>query len=328
MNPKTISPAGYTTTLPPVEESPTTPSPTFGNADDLDLGPDDPGASFFCGIDWNEAISQCPHRCPSGESSQCPGEMTCYAFTPCLGIGKNRPDTKKPTWEPTQKSTPKPTIVPTTTQQYWNNQNENMPDNIPGKPAPTAKPVWWTPPPAPKPTYAPTGDQCRGMPCDYVGECRSKLGFCGEGIVYCNSASSWIPNCGGGGGIIKLDKEEEEEEYTTTGTKSPNTMPTRAPHTAWEAWVAKEENVDSDADTAAGEDQNLVAITDDETTEEANEDDVWSSWGGGGEGSSDNNSWGVDTSWWAVDRRSSSPKFGMIAMKVSVLAVLIAVALL
>jgi len=82
-----------------------TASPTKGN-NSQEFGPNDPRASFFCGESWNQAITECSYRCPSGESDQCPGKMSCYAGTPCYDVGVPTPPTKKPTWEPTNKPTP------------------------------------------------------------------------------------------------------------------------------------------------------------------------------------------------------------------------------
>jgi hypothetical protein len=79
----------------------TSSSPTYANVDDQTFAPDDPAGSFFCGVDWNQAITECPHRCPTGETTQCPDGMQCYAFTPCLSVGMNTPPSMKPTWEPT-----------------------------------------------------------------------------------------------------------------------------------------------------------------------------------------------------------------------------------
>ena len=79
----------------------TSSSPTYANVDDQTFAPDDPAGSFFCGVDWNQAITECPHRCPTGETTQCPDGMQCYAFTPCLAVGMNTPPSMKPTWEPT-----------------------------------------------------------------------------------------------------------------------------------------------------------------------------------------------------------------------------------
>ncbi|KAL7543497.1 hypothetical protein ACHAXR_012787 [Thalassiosira sp. AJA248-18] len=315
------------------EDGNDTSSPTFGNVDDKYYAPNDPLGSFFCGTDWNHAITECPNRCPSGESTQCPKGWSCYAFTPCLGVGVNKAPTAKPTWEPTKKPTPKPTrkptAMPTTKEQHWAEQNEEI--NSKATPAtqrptqPTPKPVWWTPAPSPKPSYTPTEDQCRGVPCDYEGECRSRLGFCGTGIVYCNSASSWIPACPGGGGLIRLDDEETEDEDTA----SPNTMPTAAPTSSWQAWVANDaiDSPEDDADIASSdaiETDSSQNINEDTTVENATSEDssvekedsseyagynpdVWANWGSESRAETDPADQG-DLRWWTVP--SSTTKIG------------------
>jgi hypothetical protein len=40
-------------------------------------------ASFFCGIDWDDAITNCKKRCPSSDDTECPGDEHCFAQTPC-----------------------------------------------------------------------------------------------------------------------------------------------------------------------------------------------------------------------------------------------------
>jgi hypothetical protein len=40
-------------------------------------------ASFFCGIDWDDAITNCKRRCPTGESTECPFDEECFTGTPC-----------------------------------------------------------------------------------------------------------------------------------------------------------------------------------------------------------------------------------------------------
>mmetsp|Transcript_47574 Transcript_47574/g.101088 ORF Transcript_47574/g.101088 Transcript_47574/m.101088 type:complete len:1167 (+) Transcript_47574:165-3665(+) len=40
-------------------------------------------ASFFCGTDWNDAITHCKRRCPTGESTECPFDEKCFSMTPC-----------------------------------------------------------------------------------------------------------------------------------------------------------------------------------------------------------------------------------------------------
>ncbi|KAL3815407.1 hypothetical protein ACHAXA_011525 [Cyclostephanos tholiformis] len=211
-------------TDPPVASSN---SPTFVNTDNLEFDPDDPAGYLFCGTDWNHAITECPHRCPSGEGSECPDDMFCYAFTPCEGVGGK----VKPTWEPTRYPI---SSAPTTTEEYWAEKNDDM--NAESSTPPQDS---WTEYPTPKLSHAPTEDQCRGQPCDYKGECRSALGFCGVGIVYCNSKSSWVPDCGGRGQSTLLDKEEV--------TLDDNAVPTTSPVSLWEAWVADRD------DSATGE---------------------------------------------------------------------------
>jgi hypothetical protein len=202
--------------------------------------------------------------------------MFCYAFTPCEGVGGK----VKPTWEPT----PYPiSSAPTTTEEYWAEKNEEMNAESSTPPANS-----WTDSPAHKLSYAPTEDQCRGQPCDYKGECRSDLGFCGEGIVYCNSKSSWVPDCGGGGQLTLLDKDE-------ASASDKNTVPTSSPVSLWEAWVANRD------DNATGYE----------------EDDGWYE-SNGNETSSGNETGEVivpGASWdnWAVSEwsgRSSSTKWG------------------
>lgn len=126
------------------------------------------------------------------------------------------------------------TVAPTTTSQYWNKQNKELKEQSANRtPKPTPKPVWWTPVPSPKPTYAPTEDQCRGAPCDRRNECRSRLGFCGTGIVYCNSASSWVSKCGGANNVIQM-----------ITSPNPVASPTETPSSHWEGWASnKDEGV-------------------------------------------------------------------------------------
>jgi len=40
-------------------------------------------ASFYCGVDWNYAITKCPKKCPSGEDPECPEGESCFAYTGC-----------------------------------------------------------------------------------------------------------------------------------------------------------------------------------------------------------------------------------------------------
>jgi hypothetical protein len=43
--------------------------------------------SFMCGHSWKEAASTCSDPCPSGEHSDCPNGMKCFAYTPCNNAG-------------------------------------------------------------------------------------------------------------------------------------------------------------------------------------------------------------------------------------------------
>lgn len=40
-------------------------------------------ASFFCGKTWNDVITNCPKKCPSGEDPECPEGEFCFAYTGC-----------------------------------------------------------------------------------------------------------------------------------------------------------------------------------------------------------------------------------------------------
>jgi hypothetical protein len=234
-----------------------------------DFHPDDPAATFFCGTDWNHAITECPQRCPGGETSECPDDWSCYAFTPCVAVGVNTPPTLKPTWEPSMHPI---TTNPTTTNHYWSMQNKDT-----SPPAGYA----WAAPPSNKPTYSPTLDQCRAPPCDYEFECRSGLGFCGTGIVYCNSASSWKPECNGNS---QLALEASENSTSSNGEPSP------APTTSWDAWVKNKLNGGSKSDATKNDGSSSSPTkTPGNETEKATDtfnwfsDSTWATGEGGGD---------------------------------------------
>lgn len=293
----TPAPTVVITRRPTERPIPDTPKPAYVNPDDREFEDGDPLATFFCGTSWNQAITECPHRCPSGEAEECPRDgkkWSCYAFTPCQGIGTNTKTTPKPTWEPTKRPTPMPSDLPTTVEHHWNTLNRKQPTDQPVK-------IWWTPVPTPRPSYSPTEDQCIGIPCDYQGECRSRLGFCGLGIVYCNSVSSWVPSCGGGKGLVHGEPAR---------TASPNTEPTPAPVTAWEAWVmgSKVDTDDATSDAALGAEL-IVEEVEEEATEAkqvgADNTNPWLNWGGDNEGTSDSGFDDEDMKWWIFDRSSA-----------------------
>ena len=103
----------------------------------------------------------------------------------------------------------------------------------------------------------------------------TELGFCGEGIVFCNSKSSWVPNCGGGGLKDPLLEVVDDATSTTTSNNS-NGEPTAAPLTLWESWVAERDgqtttgieevdgfyNVGSSNETAV-DNPNIIPISND-----------------------------------------------------------------
>ena len=39
--------------------------------------------SFYCGLSWNNAASNCETPCPSGTDNDCPSGTHCYAYTTC-----------------------------------------------------------------------------------------------------------------------------------------------------------------------------------------------------------------------------------------------------
>lgn len=190
----TNSPTASSTQPLSATDPPTVGEIESGTSPPTGYAPDDPISTYFCGKDWNHAITECPQRCPSGESSECPDNWQCFAFTSCFGVGINSPPTTKPTWEPTQKPTPskyfvlicllqyryvqctnklsmyayhlEPTIgetsKPTTQQQYWAEQNKQTY----GTSAPA---TGATPAPASATSIEPTQDQCRGLPCEFEG---------------------------------------------------------------------------------------------------------------------------------------------------------------
>lgn len=186
--------------------------------DEQYFAPDDPRGTYFCGTDWNHAITECPTRCPNGEATECPNGWFCYAFTPCTNVGNIKPPSLKPTWEPTMKPIIRPTRMPLDPQHGGTTQ-------------PTGQQGWQQPPTV-KPTYKPTGDRCRATPCEVSNQCRSKLGFCGVGIIYCNSESSWEPEC--------------DPNYSVAIRG-----PSHAPSTLFDSWLGKQPDVTASNVTAS-----------------------------------------------------------------------------
>ena len=58
------------------------------------------------------------------------------------------------------------------------------------------------------PAAAPTTTGCSGEPCSELTQCRSKWGFCGTDVNYCNAEETWSAQCNEG-------TEEDEEQKAT-----------------------------------------------------------------------------------------------------------------
>lgn len=215
-----------------------------------EFGPDDPRSSFFCGTDWNHAITECPKRCPNGESYECPNGWSCYAFTPCTNVGNIQPPSVKPTWEPTRKPVIRPTRKPVAPQQETSESASQTQQQQQG----------WQQPPSLKPTFKPTADRCRATPCDETNQCRSKLGFCGVGIIYCNSESSWEPKCDANFGV--------------------NGGPSQSPSTLFDAWLQKQPEVIAPDVSASDVNSNSMTDPVDEVNEEVVEDVTYTNFPG------------------------------------------------
>lgn len=88
----------------------------------------------------------------------------------------------------------------------------------------------------PSPTYPPSAEpttgpptflhdpnvHCVGEPCYDEGDgtwCRSEIGYCGSGPLYCNSESSWSPDCNGvtGDSLPAPPTKSPSNPYSTTG---------------------------------------------------------------------------------------------------------------
>ena len=145
-----------------------------------------------------------------------------------------KPPTLKPTWEPTRHPIFKPTFKPISSEQEKTTSPTDVED--------------WQQPPTLKPTLKPTGDRCRANPCDEPNQCRSKLGFCGVGIIYCNSESSWEPEC--------------DANYGANGG------PSQAPSTLFDSWLNKQPDVTASdgADSSTTPSKNPVDGVNEEST--------------------------------------------------------------
>jgi len=111
----------------------------------------------------------------------------------------------------------------------------------------------WQQPPTVKPTFKPTGDRCRAIPCEVANQCRSKLGFCGVGIIYCNSESSWEPEC--------------DPNYVA------NVGPTQAPSTLFNSWLQKQPDVTASDGSASDVSVNSTSGVDEVDEDKAKEEE-------------------------------------------------------
>ena len=84
-----------------------------GGEGNSSLGKDDPSRSNYCGVDWNDAISNCDddgNWCPSGADADCPEGKLCFAGTDCKYVSDIFP-TGSPSDSPTFAPTPIPPLT-------------------------------------------------------------------------------------------------------------------------------------------------------------------------------------------------------------------------
>jgi len=152
--------------------------------------------------------------------------------------------------------------------------------------------------PTSKPSEAPTTSQptfivdletqCSGEPCIDNDDtyCRSDLGFCGGGNLYCNTDSVWVPDC------ITLEQTTSPSKVTSTVTfaYSSSKVPSSAPNSLanWGSFalptlmtISEEQGNDQIQSSVAWQEQAsidneelLPTITDEEEGEMARDDDV------------------------------------------------------
>jgi len=77
-----------------------------------------------------------------------------------------------------------------------------------------------------------------------VGECRDKVGECGDTVLHCDAESQWVPACGGGGDLDKPTAIETTATMVPPATSSSGSIesslverPTFSPVTAWQEWT-------------------------------------------------------------------------------------------
>jgi len=127
-----------------------------------------PENTYFCGNNWQHVNELCSIRCPSSKSEDCPGGMSCFAFTTCNDNLAKDDATDSSDGSGGTSDSLQPTLQQTTPPVSSDLTQETS-----------------------------TADGCTGAPCPFENECRSEFGFCGTSFIYCNDLSSWtLENCG------------------------------------------------------------------------------------------------------------------------------------
>lgn len=129
--------------------------------------------------------------------------------------------------------------------------------------------------------------QCTGEPCiDNDGTwCRSELGFCGGGSLYCNIDSVWLPDCI----TLKQTTSPSKEVTSTVPFEYSSEMPSPAPRESslanWGSFalptlmtVSKEHGNDQNSlawqEQSSIDNENLMPTITDEEGENTHDDDV------------------------------------------------------
>eukprot|EP00804_Cyclotella_cryptica_P006850 CCRYP_010966-RC/>CCRYP_010966-RC protein AED:0.09 eAED:0.09 QI:59/0.92/0.86/1/0.85/0.8/15/815/1501 len=110
---KPTGPTQSPTNGPPTTEAPVIPptvSPTITSKPTehpVEFIPeDDMRHSYWCGVDWNDVVTNCPQPCTSGQDTECPDGQTCFAFTTC------RPSPKPASSSASNSTESNPTMAP------------------------------------------------------------------------------------------------------------------------------------------------------------------------------------------------------------------------
>ena len=125
-----------------------------------------------------------------------------------------------------------------------------------------------------------------------------------------------MPSCPGGGGKIRLDDENAV-------TSTPNTTPTSTPSTAWESWVASNNDGDADESDSAETDADGAGLSESDAIKEGADggetpaeesskgaeegkessgydSNIWANWGSGSQ-SENTPADDQDLRWWTMN---------------------------